>query len=535
MDPGGASPRDRLTCPTPYADGVPDCQNRLSGRLRGIDPWGPLMGAVGAVVFLLQGFGGILTRDLALYAYGGQQFAEGVPPFVAVMNRAGPLAHMVPGVAAWVGRVLGVDSGAGDVWAMRLLMLLLSIVAVWVVYLLTRDAFASRVAGIAGATSLLAFQGFVTYATGGPREKTTMMLLVALALWAVVHRKWGRAGVAVALATLTWQPAFFGAASAAAVGALLVRGSRGTFVALGRFAAGGIITTLVFVGYFLLAGALTEFWDAFFLINATYTDQTGLLSYLEGEPSEIFSGFGWSLWLILGGLAAMIGLGAARSTDLDRDASHDVAVVALGCGTLASVGWSFNAFNGWADAVFVLPLAAVGLGGLVHTVVSRVPGRGAVAVATAYAVIVTVAAGANSWATRDERLGPMTDVNEQVLETVGPDATVLSIGSPQPLVFGRKKNPVYHQMFIDGLGEYVDDNVPGGLDGLAQEIAELRPTIVTVDHPEWYGWVRPVLDEHYEELGETYLMTWYVDASLPESRIQRLRDVVGVDLPDEDE
>ena len=131
---------------------------------------------------------------------------------------------MVPGVATWVGRLLGADSGADDLFAMRVLMMLLSVVAVWVVYLLTRDAFDSRVAGVAAATSLLAFQGFVTYATGGPREKTTMMLLMALALWAVVHRRWGWAGVAVALATLTWQPVFFGALGAAFVGALLVRG-----------------------------------------------------------------------------------------------------------------------------------------------------------------------------------------------------------------------------------------------------------------------------------------------------------------------
>ena len=163
---------------------------------RGIDPLGPLMATVGTVVFLVHGYGGILTRDLALYAYGGQQFAEGVPPFVAVLNRAGPLAHMVPGVGTWLGRLLGADSGADDLLAMRVLMTVLSAIAVWVVYLLGRDAFGSRLAGVASASSLLAFQGFVTYATGGPREKTTMMLLMALALWAVVRRRWGWAGVA---------------------------------------------------------------------------------------------------------------------------------------------------------------------------------------------------------------------------------------------------------------------------------------------------------------------------------------------------
>jgi len=107
---------------TPTLTRVPDRMTHPSRGLRGLDPWGPVLAAVGTVVFLLHGYGGILTRDLALYAYGGQQFAEGVPPFVAVLNRAGPLAHMVPGAATWFGRLVGADSGADDLMAMRILM-----------------------------------------------------------------------------------------------------------------------------------------------------------------------------------------------------------------------------------------------------------------------------------------------------------------------------------------------------------------------------------------------------------------------------
>ena len=188
-----------------------------ASRLGRIDWWGPLLAAIGVLIFLLHGFGGLLTRDLALYAYGGQQFAEGVPPYVGVLNRAGPLAHMVPGFGAMIARALGTD----DLITMRVLMMVLSTIAVWLTYLLGRDTFRSRLAGVAAAATLLTFQGFVTYATGGPREKTTMMLMVVCALLAVVHRRWAWAGVAVALATLTWQPAFV-AGTVAAVTAVLV-------------------------------------------------------------------------------------------------------------------------------------------------------------------------------------------------------------------------------------------------------------------------------------------------------------------------
>lgn len=522
---------DSVVRARPTLTRVPD-RPKVVTRLRGVDPWGPVLAAAATAVFLVHGFGGILTRDLALYAYGGQQFAEGVPPFVSVLNRAGPLAHMVPGVATWFGRLLGADSGVDDLFAMRVLMTVFAIASVWVVYLLTRDAFGSRVAGIAAATSLLAFQGFVTYATGGPREKTTMMLLMALALWAVVHRRWGRAGVAVALATLTWQPVFFGAAGAVAVGALLVRGGRGTVVALTRFAVGGVVTTALFVVYFVLVDALEEFWNAFYAINATYTRQSGLLYYLAEDPTEILVGFGWSLILILLGLAAMVALAAVRLRGLDRDNPHDVAVVAVGSGTLVSLMWSFNVFNGWADAIFVLPLAAAGLGGLVHAVARALPGRAAVPLAAAYVVVVGVAGGANAWVTRDDRLGPMADVNEQVLEIVGPDATIMSVGSPQPLVFGRRENTIYHQMFLAGLYEYVDDTWPGGVEGLADDIREDPPTLITVDGLEYYHFLRPVLSDEYELVGTTYLMTWYVDRSVGEDELARLREVVGRELPD---
>src|SRR5665809_49213 len=186
-------------------------------RVRRLAWWGPTLALVGIGIFLLHGFGGLLTRDLALYAYSGQQFAEGVPPYVAVLNRAGPLAHMVPGLGAMIARALGTD----DLLTMRVLMMVLSAVAVWLTYLLGRDAFRSRLAGIAAAVTLLTFQGFVTYATGGPREKTTMMLLVVCALLAVVHCRWAWAGAAVALATLTWQPAFFVGTTAAVVTVLV--------------------------------------------------------------------------------------------------------------------------------------------------------------------------------------------------------------------------------------------------------------------------------------------------------------------------
>src|SRR3954469_12293061 len=44
------------------------------------DPLVPAVAAVSLVVYVLHGFNGFLGKDLGLYVYAGQRFAEGVPP-----------------------------------------------------------------------------------------------------------------------------------------------------------------------------------------------------------------------------------------------------------------------------------------------------------------------------------------------------------------------------------------------------------------------------------------------------------------------
>jgi hypothetical protein len=195
--------------------------------------------------------------------------------------------------------------------------------------------------------------------------------------------------------------------------------------------------------------------------------------------------------------------------------------------TLAGVLWCFRVFNGWADAVFLFPLAAAGLGGLVLHVVRRLPASAALPVVATYVVVGLVAAGAHAVATKDDNLEPLRTVTEDVLAAAGPDATVQSIGAPQPLVLGNLRNPIRHQMFIAGLDDYLDENYEGGLAAVAEQIGEDEPTFVTMDHPDWYGWVTPTLDKEYVELGRTQLVTWYAHRSLGPERLAELEAIVA--------
>jgi hypothetical protein len=493
----------------------------LTERVRRVDPLGPLLAVAAVVVFLVQGFDSILTRDLALYSYGAQQTVEGVPPYVSVLNRAGPLAHLVPAVGVGAARIVGMD----DILGMRLLMLLISVACVWVLYILVRDLFHSRLAGVASATALLTFAGFVTYAVGGPREKTTLTLFVLLAFWAVLKQRWLVAGVCVALATLTWQPSFITGLLAAVV-AIAGLGRTALLPAALRFAVGGLIPTAVITAGFALAGAMTEFLDGFVLINWRYTTP-GRFYGFHDRVELLLGAFGVSFVVILTGLVAIMVFAAlrARAAFRSREAP-DLAVVGIGVATFGGVVWSLFVFNGWADLMVLLPSAALGVGALAAEVQERVPGRGGRSILVGWSVVCLLAGLISSFENREHTLDRQRAEVDAMFAAAPSDATMLSVGGPEPLVLTHRTNPIQHQMFLAGLEDYVDDTWPGGLEGLTEWVGEEQPTFIAVDHPGWYDWLAPTLEEDYVDVGTSPGdFTWYVNRSVGSDTIAELRAI----------
>ena len=489
--------------------------------LRRIDPLGPLFALLGLGVFLIHGYGGVLTRDLSLYAYSGQQFADGVAPYVSVMNRAGPLAHIVPGIGAIIAGWLGTD----DVLTQRVVMTVLSMITVWLMYALGRDLYRSKAAGAIAASTLLTIQGFMLYATGGPREKTTMVLMVTIALYAVVHRRWGWAGAAIALATLTWQPSFF-VGSATALAAMSYLRGRDLGRAILRFCIGGAIPTVLTMVGFALWGAFGALIDGFLIINARYTNQGSIVGFLFDKPTAIYDGFGPSLWVLLAGLvlAVVNGVRLWRHSE-DRDEPRVRAQIAIGFGVVISLLWSLRAFNGWADAMFVVPVAVLGFTVGVHRLVQWA-GKPSLA-AAAYCALALVLAGVNADYQSTAALPMQRIVVKDVFRIAGQDATVASIGGPMPLVLAHKTDPVRYQMFLDGFDRYVDDTYPGGLHGLAGYLATQHPTFITMDYPQNYrSWLAPVLDQGYEYVGLSADMYWFARTDLGAAKLEQLRTVI---------
>ncbi|HEU4811093.1 MAG TPA: hypothetical protein VFT00_03035 [Nocardioides sp.] len=488
-----------------------------------VDPLVPLLCALATAIYVLHGFHGYLSRDLADYSYGGQQVAEGVPPYVAVINRAGPLAHLIPGIGALLSRWIGVD----DVVGMRVFLMLFAVASIAATYLLGRDVFRSRLAGVAAAATLLGCQGFIAYASDGPREKTSMVLFLLCAILAMVHQRWLAVGFFTALATLTWQPVFF-VAIAGAVAAVRLGLPTGRGKALLRVAVGGLVPSAVTVGAYAAVGALQIFMDNFVLINARYTRQSSPVTSPGAVWRMFVEGYGASLWLFLAGLVAITVLAVraltGRSTLPDRQRVH---VVTSGAMLAAGLAWSVLAFNGFPDAFILLPSAALGIGGVVAALAGRLSVRVALVASVAWTLVATVLGATYALSTRTDTLDDQRRSVDAVMDLLPPDARILSVEAPQPLVLADERNLSRLQQFGNGLIDYVDDTWPGGSDGYGRWIGRRSPTLIAVgDGGAVPSWLAPTVDGSYRHVGTTIGWDWYVNEDVGGDTRRALRRAV---------
>jgi hypothetical protein len=481
-------------------------------RLVGVDWFAPLCAAVAVVVYATLGLDGPLSRDLGVYAYAGQQVADGVAPYLGILNRCGPLAHLIPGAGVAVARLVGGD----DVVGVRVLFLLLAATSVGVTYLLGRDLFRTRLAGLAAAAALLCFEGFIRLAAGGPREKSAMVLFLVVALLAVVHRRWAAAGFFIALGALTWQPVF-PAALAGAVAAALVGLSSGRLRALAGIAVGGLVPAALTAGAYAAIGELQVFLDNFLLINARYTTQRGFLSNPGDSWRQLAEGYGASLTVLVVGVVALLVLTAvALGRRTSRRDPRTAGLVAAGVALVVATLWTtLRAFNNWPDAFVILPLAAVGIGGLAGELRRRLPLRAAVVVTVTWVLVATSIAMGYSLTTRDDRL-PHQRASVAAALAVVPDAQILSIEAPEALVLAGQRNPARIQLFGAGLLRYLDDTWPGGADGFGRWVTdEVRPELIAMGRQRGL-WLRPHLSDSYARVGRGPTWVWYLRSDVPE-------------------
>jgi len=483
----------------------------LTGRVgsRLLDP--AAAGLVALAVYALHGFESSLGRDQATFVYGGVRFASGTAPYRGIFNSVGPLGDMVSGVGTRAGWLVGLD----DLTGARLLYLLLSAACVAGVSVLARETVGSRWAGLVAPAVFLTFASFLKLATGGPREKTVMVLCLEIALLLLLRRRWFAAGVLTALAVLTWQPAVLALAASAFVAILTTaerRGRAGT-----AYVAGGLVPTALLAAYFLAERTLRLAWWGFVGVNVGYTSQPSILD----SWSLVTADYGWSLALVGIGLAAL--LAALLIVLLTAGVGRGRELAVLGAGAVVATAWSCYAVNGGADLFVVLPFAAVGVAAVLVRL-GRGPDSTIVSLACAAVVVVSVVlASAEAVTTRDHRL-PLERLDvARVVAAVPPGSTVVSLSAPEVLVLAHRTNPYPWQLSDGPLSAFLDDHLDGGLAAYAGRISRLHPELIAVGNRTTDGWLRPVLDRDYTRVGRGDHWVWYAATSLGTGTLRHVR------------
>jgi hypothetical protein len=484
--------------------------------------WGDptLVGVVSLVIYGLHGYDGVLDRDLGIFAYGGIQVTHGTAPYVGVFNSVGPLADAVPGLAMWLGHVVGAD----PLYSARLFFTVLSALACALLCVLARDVTGSRAAGFVAPAVFLTFQEFLNLASDGPREKTTMVVLLLGCLILLGRRRWASAGVCTALATLAWQPVL-AVAVAALVAAVLLDQRDTTRRILLRFTVGGLVPSALTVCFYLGAGALSRALDGFVVINVGYTEQPGLLTRPRQIVAVEWSAYHASLPLAVVGLVALLVLGVravpvARRPTVSARARR---LVVCAAGALAGIVWTVLVVNGGPDLFLLLPFAALGVAAAVVLLAGLLPRRAALATVVAIVAVAVAVAGVESVSTRNDELVLQRADVDAVLATQPPDATVVSLSAPQVLALSGRQSPTPYQVMSLSQERYLDATYPGGMRGFLGTLEELHPTFVAVGRRVHAEFARDWLATDYWRVGGNDSWKWYLARSAGRDALVRAR------------
>jgi hypothetical protein len=519
-----ASPEESATGVSPVA--LPNRVGRRGGAERLAWAGALLSLAIAVALFSRYGIDATLSRDESIYAYGGQQLAEGVPFYVSIFDVKTPLASQLAGLGA----VAAGAVGANDLDAIRIVYFICACLAVVAMYVLGLWLWRSALAGLVAATTFAAFRGFAMDAIGGPNAKTPGVLFAVVSMALVARRRWFWAAFTGSLAFLVWQPLAIYAAIAVVLAVLTTDAGRRRS-SLGRALAGASIPIGATTLYFWLAGALPEMAVAAFRFPVTGLQRPSrtLPERIDHIVAKVHDGYGQSGILFWAGLALLVALLVARLVRARSGLRVAVSDPVLGVvlpSLLIVLAFSIVDFEGYSDVYPGLPYAALGLGGAAAFAVDRLrpPARRA---ATAGALVAVAAVAGLSWswysadgANRAGLAAQRADAStiERLLD---PGETLYALGDPTPLVLTGRRNPSRFIYLTSGVGLWLvaHSSFHSWLGGVLAS----HPAVIVV-----HGWRSPMQRRTQRQLrrryhyARVYLGGWHVFVT-PEVRARAAR------------
>ena len=451
-----------------------------------------------------------LSRDEAIFMYGGQQFVAGVPYYVSIFDAKTPLSPMIAGAGVEVSKVLG----GSDVHAARVVFFLFACAAVMAVYLLALWLWGSVLAGVVSAAAFVSYKGFAIDALGGPDAKTPGVAFAAASMVLLVRRRWLSAGVMSALAFLCWQPLGIYMV-VAVIAALVSAGDRRR--ACARSLVGVAIPVAGMFGYYWIAGALSDFIDAAFRfplegvkrVHTTVGERVSHIGTVVGDSYPALHG-----WLVWSGLVALIVL-AALAIWQGRAAWRSVLSHPLISIVIASfvplAAFTLSDVQNYPDLYPSLPYAALGLGGaaavLVRCVRSRRAARAVATIGLTGAVVLCGFTWVAYSRARPDGVGLMIQRAraDALTRILGARGTLYAIGDPVPLVLTHRRNPSRYIYLRSGVLQWMLAHTPGRYAGWRAQLLARDPSVIVVHDFTWRG---PHLLAFDRFLGSRYETRW---------------------------
>jgi hypothetical protein len=445
--------------------------------------WGGAALALAVAIALLTRFSldDTLQRDEAIYVYGGQQLAHGVPFYVSIFDPKTPLAAFI----AAGGALFAHATGGYDVYTIRIVFFAFACAAIVGLYVVAATLFESVLAGLAAAVTMASFEGFARDALGGPDAKTPGIAFAMFAMALLLKKRWFAGGLLAALAFLTWQP--LGIYMLIALAAPLVQKHwRGAAQAL----AGLALPIAAIAVYYIAKHATGDLLDATvrFPLEGVQRRPETLTQRLEHITDVISLFYGHTRGLFYAGLGLLLVLLAYQ-----RRGRLIVGATALGL-----IAFSATDFQGYPDAYPLLPYAALGIGGAV-AFLARGPLRRPIS-ALALAGTAALAVLSFSWYGRTPPLGPGLPAQRAdaraLAQTLGRHGRLYALGNPAPLVLTNRRNPNRYIYLASGVAGWVVDHTRDGMHGWQDQIEDAHPKAIVVNGwtgertPAMYAWLK---------------------------------------------
>jgi hypothetical protein len=488
--------------------------------------------AVALVLYSRYHLDGTLGRDEGIYAYGGQQMLHGVPPYKSIFDPKGPLATMLCGLGAGLGRLLGTS----DVTMIRLVFFASAVLTVLAVYLLVTHLWYSPVGGFAAAAVFACFRAFARDALPGPDAKTPGVLFAVLAMWLLVRRRWFLAAFAAAAACLVWQP-LFAFPLMCLVCPVLWSAPGERWPALRRAVAGTLTPIAATLVYFAATGAVGASYEAAFaypLTGVRRGSETyfGRIRHIASVVDASCGPAALLFWVGLALLVAIVITALVRSRTDWRAALADPVLSVVAVTAVLTFGYATLDFQAYPDVLPLLPYPAIGCGAAVAIVlrhVSETAARVVVAATLVAAAVATVLSAV--WFTDDPANDHYLRVERAeacaVQRVIPPDTRLYALGSPVPLVLTQRRNPDPFIYLYSGVAAWKVHHTKGGFDAWMRKIPASRSSVVVID--QWDGPLRPRVDAWLTRHGYSgaFVGRWRVYAT---SQAQRLAADHGVRL-----